>query len=699
MNLIGNGSWLDIKEALNQNFDTLLIRKKPRDILATETDDTARVQELITEGGNLYFPSGRYVISSNILITESIDVLCDEDTEFYLADASNCKMFYTDRDKVDVSNYVIWDGGILNGNATGQVVDFYISDGNHDVSRGFQLLKLDKVVIKNVLIKKIEGHAINHWNCNYVEFRNIEIDQGVEPDSHPDGGVRHDGITGCSVNMVMDNIYGFTDDDFIAITPGHDWYHAGTCNVENCWISNIEMKYCSDDATFATYRGLGIYVASGYYLDNLYIDGVKGCVNTEFIKPMGTINNMTVSNVNVEHSPKKEANSNGAFWFSLAHMGKLTLNNFKYNWLEDTYTCPFCYFDRSDLETLVLDNIDLTYEQSSTDVNYMVALDTESVVNFVSERRININLKTSHTFYEYKRIIPTGQTTLALKTGSEGVIDSELIFRGVSYRDYLMSIKMGIGVANTGGIIRLKTISLVEQGGSTNLIDIESLQSTTSVTVSDDGGLGKLLTVTDSGHLWPNVPYTLSTLTEDVLYDFDCTYEVLAGTEELKVEFMYTATGVAEGIVDPEDITNRYNLFVEVDGEMVLQSATPDWGETSGEGTTVDDIEYAISVIGGTNLTLASSSECWRVGNVVHGNLKLYGTDNAGSFSAGDLLVEFDTDFMNHGFEFVGSYVTTGGRFISTFEFYDGSVTQIKATDAATDVRWMHLNFTYLIGN
>lgn len=298
-----------------------------------------KVQELIDKKGDIYFEKDTYVISKPIQIHDNTFVECHPEATFILSDMARCHMFTSD--KTLNKNVFKWIGGIIDGNFSNQGEEI---EPHHDVSRAFALFNFNNIEIGNVIIKDIMGHGIAHWGNESAYFHDIEFQQSLSP-THPYGGGRKDGITGCSKNIVFENISGFTDDDFIAICAGYDWMNCGNpIDVESVIIKNLNAKTHRTDSSFGTYRGLAIYINDGYHLKNLYADNIDGIYNTEFMKiDGGDIDSINLNDINIKFIPKNISNIHGILWVANSNIKKLFINNFTSD-LENGLLLPFIHY-------------------------------------------------------------------------------------------------------------------------------------------------------------------------------------------------------------------------------------------------------------------------------------------------------------------------------------------------------------------
>ena len=274
-----------------------------------------KLQEILNgENRRLYFPKGRYIIDRLISINSDTDILCDNDTEFYLADGSCCQMFATEMGQ-SLKN-IKWVGGIINGNHIGQGeigINRPTQSGNShwNFSNGFIFHNVNNLHVENVRFKDIRGQSIHHWNCNKVIFRNLYFEGAYSLEYRPNGGFRTDCINGGSSNMLIENIYGFSDDDMIAVLSGVSWGGTQVGDIHNITIRNIN---CISRDSIKPYRAVRIACANGYSTSNVVIEDVKGDVSSDGIFLGGyddfwggKINNVSINNCHITVANKNYA--------------------------------------------------------------------------------------------------------------------------------------------------------------------------------------------------------------------------------------------------------------------------------------------------------------------------------------------------------------------------------------------------------
>lgn len=195
-------------------------------------------------------PAGTYTITDLITstITGNKRILCEPGAVFKLADnvRKNMMVFVGNG-----NNSFEWSGGEIDGNWEGQGPETMTDGYINDVSHGLIVSKFKNAYIHDFYIHDCMGHHINHGgNTNFTAER-IRI--RAHPSAlKPLGGARGDGITGCSANVVIRDISGFSTDDFIAVVSGIDWipgWYPNRMNVESILIENIRCETYNFEGT------------------------------------------------------------------------------------------------------------------------------------------------------------------------------------------------------------------------------------------------------------------------------------------------------------------------------------------------------------------------------------------------------------------------------------------------------------------
>lgn len=252
---------------------------------------------------------------------------------------------------------ISWIGGILNGNDENQGVrETSETNNNFDFSNAFRFLKVTNLVVKDVKIKNVRGHGIEHWNCNNVVFDNIDFAQDYDLTNFPTGGSRRDGITGGSSNIIINNIHGFTDDDLIGFLAGSSWHESSPTDIENVIITNIFPKFKNKRPTYSAVR---INVAENKTLKNVHVSNVFGTTQRPAVRIggydqyYGKMKNVKVDNVNVECINNWD--EEGHILVQQANIDKLILENVNTK-NASIYRPTFLCINNAGIEELIIDN-------------------------------------------------------------------------------------------------------------------------------------------------------------------------------------------------------------------------------------------------------------------------------------------------------------------------------------------------------
>ena len=372
-----------------------------------ETDDTKRVQELFDKQGKIYFKKDTYVISKTINIKDNTFVEVHQEAIFKLADNAKCYMFQSDKTKNKGS--FKWSGGTLDGNGRNQNVDD-VSNENHDISKGILVGKYNNIEISNLTIKDTYGHAIGHWGNENAYFHDIKIYQNLRETTHPYGGSRRDGISGCSKNCVYENITGFTDDDFIAISSGYDWaFYGNPMTVESVIIKNCTMLKNDRLPDYYTFRAFGFYCNNGYTIKNINVDGVNGYLNNQFIKINGEVKDIKISNVNIEINKKQLTRD---CWFTHAKIENLIFDNIKINNITNQPNSFIVMDLNTTIDNLTVE-LDYTFNNLGTKDNIGVIrlMDTSLINNIYGKCIVNLKTKQPYMFI-YRDIVESDNISL-----------------------------------------------------------------------------------------------------------------------------------------------------------------------------------------------------------------------------------------------------------------------------------------------
>ena len=248
----------------------------------------------LSKNKKLYIPTGRYYIDKSVVLRSGADILADKDAEIILikgvktlllrnesvADGSTGRIAETHKRDEKISI----EGGIwaeenderLGYGASGA---FDEEDSFHGVSTCFLFSCVKHLRLENLTFRHTAGFAVQIGEIDGFEIKNIVFDGCFADGLH---------INGNTVNGVIENLSGHTEDDLIALNA-YDWdnssinfgrienlvvdgvYAAGGENAhksmriqpgiypyedgttEDCYIKNLRIKNVVGAATFKMY--------------------------------------------------------------------------------------------------------------------------------------------------------------------------------------------------------------------------------------------------------------------------------------------------------------------------------------------------------------------------------------------------------------------------------------------------------------
>lgn len=256
------------------------------------TDDTDSLyQAFKSSAENIYIPKGTYLITRKLkcVLTKNLRVMCAPGVVFKLADNARCNMMVFVGDR---QHNFYWYGGEFDGNWEGQGEETLNPNGTFkDLSHGFIVSMFDQVRLDNMFVHSFRGHSMNHAGNKKIHASNIRFNSHIAQ-AFPQGGSRGDGITGCSEDVLIENIYGFTTDDMVAVFAGILWVEGGTEN-DSSMVTNLDYlqcksvtirnvnpwkKYSDLDGVTEVYTWNGVVVGGqgGVGVEKVHVSNVKG---------------------------------------------------------------------------------------------------------------------------------------------------------------------------------------------------------------------------------------------------------------------------------------------------------------------------------------------------------------------------------------------------------------------------------------
>lgn len=476
----------DLLELMKANGEVdELIRLVMTDDYLKKTDEIRNLfnlpggdlQELFNKCCLIYIPKDTYVIDKPIILKDNTIVVCSDEAVFKLKDNSKCVMFRTTNEP---HKNITWIGGILDGNDSGQGVrETSATNNEFDFSNGFRFYEVSNLIVKNVKIKNVRGHGIEHWNCNNVVFDNIEFSQDYDLVNFPLGGSRRDGISGGSSNIIINNIYGFTDDDLIGFIAGSPWHESKPMDLENVTITNIFPKFKNKRPTYSAVR---INVCEGKTLKNVHVSNVYGTTQRPAIRVggydqyYGTLKNITIDNVDIECINNWD--EEGCILVEQGNIDKLTLNNINTK-NASTYRPSFLLVNNATIKELIIDKCKLDVVGEFTDrvVFIKINQDETKLKPTISGdiERITIN-NTSFKYDESNNILLLVQGTHPNST------PIRLELNELDYNDTKFKYTVGVNNSTKLSINSPKTLV------SNNILD-DSIQKNGDVVMCNNGDL------------------------------------------------------------------------------------------------------------------------------------------------------------------------------------------------------------------
>ena len=140
-------------------------------------------------------------------------------------------------------------------------------------------------------VHSFRGHSMNHAGNKKLHASNLLFNSHIAQ-AYPRGGSRGDGITGCSEDVLIENVYGFTTDDMVAVFAGILWVEGGT-ESDSAMVTNLDYLTCKSvtirninpwkklsdlDGVTEVYTWNGVVVGGqgGLGAEKVHISGVKG---------------------------------------------------------------------------------------------------------------------------------------------------------------------------------------------------------------------------------------------------------------------------------------------------------------------------------------------------------------------------------------------------------------------------------------
>lgn len=292
------------------------------------TQDTKRIQEMLDRCGEVFIPSGRYMIDKTLIIHDNTTLILAADAEMFLCDNANCDIIHNDGLAKKYNKNITVQGGIWNGNNKGQVRhvrDFEDIGKPFDINFYYGIMMrfvgVENFVFRDLTLKDPEAYPVQMSMIRNFTVENITFDYNMLR-------TNMDGIhvNGPAENGVIRHIRGATNDDMVALNCD-DCYETEITRgpINNVYVEDL---YCEGGYTAVR------LLSCGDPLTNVTIKNVKGSYRYNAVS-------FTHHNVHegecwidgvdidgVECSKVDGDNSYALFWFAEGtNTGKVSLRN------------------------------------------------------------------------------------------------------------------------------------------------------------------------------------------------------------------------------------------------------------------------------------------------------------------------------------------------------------------------------------
>ena len=289
-------------------------------------DNFAVIENALKKESEIYFPSGKYLISKGIAIPSDRFLLLDEQAEIYCMDhcfdGEDGRFMIGNADFEKGNKNIRIEGGFFNGNNKNNARKTW--DGGPNTGLMFSFMYVDGLTIKNVRVLDAETY---HFRLGYVTnfvIEDVTIKRGTLTPCQD--GVHL--LGGCKKGVIK-NIYaekGSTNDDLIALNAddvpkycqNREMKDGDIENIdisdiyaEDCWSAvrilsvKCEVKNVKITNLTAGVREFGVNMdANRQTADKLFED-------EKFPQGVGCIENVTLENFTLWHA---DTDIKKSFW-------------------------------------------------------------------------------------------------------------------------------------------------------------------------------------------------------------------------------------------------------------------------------------------------------------------------------------------------------------------------------------------------
>ena len=230
-------------------------------------------------------------------------------------------------------------------------------------------------------------------------------------------GANSDGITGQSSNGTITNIYGYTNDDLVAISAGSQFGGIYTNNnVSNVIINNIRPGKRDSSAAW---HGVAVYAIETLSITDIYISNVVGDTQSGGVYVSNSYPTFGVGyfdNINISNVDGKVLNSSpGIITFNQIIANVINVSNCTR--VETSQSTAQILNTLSTIASLNINNINIDWQISNNSAGQVVA-DTGSISSVNLSNIISKNLLGTSTPTLYLKNATSDTTTVTLLKGS-----------------------------------------------------------------------------------------------------------------------------------------------------------------------------------------------------------------------------------------------------------------------------------------
>jgi len=223
-------------------------------------DNSSAINLALIDNRKVYLTEGVWEIASALRIPSNTTLEFHPNATLKIQDGASSYLITND-DLVNGNEniMVIGNGATINGNKAGGQTRNYTAPADNRASHwgfGMWFVRVENLVVDNFYVLETESWGVAYWSVDKAYFGNIEFSQQT-------GGGNGDGVTGVGSNILIENIFGYTNDDMVAIATGggtlggNDMGMPQLAEIRNITIRNIKPQVKNGDASLRAVRATG----------------------------------------------------------------------------------------------------------------------------------------------------------------------------------------------------------------------------------------------------------------------------------------------------------------------------------------------------------------------------------------------------------------------------------------------------------